>query len=394
MKTLVLVHKTFLQDQWIDRAKFFTTATLGIIRQNKIDTDKDIVIGMLQSISQKDYDENIFKDFGFVIVDECHDIASRVFSRALYKTGSEYTLGLSATPKRLDGLTKVLYWYLGNMLYQEEREQDNKIIVRKVNFTSYDPLFIEKKLWTKGKKVPFIPSMITNLTQIKRRNTILINIINTLRKNSKRKILVLSNRIAHLEYIKQECDVYIQQDIENDKILKDECPTYLYVGKTKPEERKSAELYGSVLFSSYSMSAEGLDIDRLNTVVLATPIKNITQSIGRIMRKVLTTADMAPLIVDIADDLSVFSHQGDGRMKVYKKSGYCVKEIFANDEFQVSSKSYHNSGGKYLENDHMKIKQIFSDDELNNFDTTGEVEIKKEKFHTDITEVFKDFDFD
>jgi len=53
VKTLVIVHKTFLLNQWKERAEQFTNASVGIIQQNKIDVDgKDIVIGMLQSIAK------------------------------------------------------------------------------------------------------------------------------------------------------------------------------------------------------------------------------------------------------------------------------------------------------------------------------------------------------
>ena len=58
---------------------------------------RDIVIGMLQSISMKDYPEDTYQDFGMCIVDECHHIAAEVFSRSLSKVNCYYMLGLSAT---------------------------------------------------------------------------------------------------------------------------------------------------------------------------------------------------------------------------------------------------------------------------------------------------------
>ena len=61
----------------------------------------------------KEYPESVFKDFGFVIYDECHRLGAETFSRALLKTGCKYTLGLSATPNRADGLSKVFQWHLG-----------------------------------------------------------------------------------------------------------------------------------------------------------------------------------------------------------------------------------------------------------------------------------------
>jgi superfamily II DNA or RNA helicase len=77
VKTLVIVHKSFLLNQWKKRAEQFTDASVGIIQQNKIDIEgKQIVIGMLQSIAKDKYDSEIFKDFGFTIIDETHHIAA------------------------------------------------------------------------------------------------------------------------------------------------------------------------------------------------------------------------------------------------------------------------------------------------------------------------------
>lgn len=364
-KTLVLVHKTFLQDQWIARATEFTNAKIGFIRQSNVDINgKDIVIGMIQSISMKSYDPTIFNDFGLVIVDECHHIASRVFSQALYKTGCIYTIGLSATPKRVDGLTKVIYWYLGKMLYKEERKSDNNVIVQKLNLQLSDPLFIEKTLWVKGKIVPAIPKMITNLSKINRRNQIIIDIIDTLRKNTKRKILILSGRINHLEYLKHEVDELIQKDINSGKMIQEECKTAFYIGKMNSSKRKEAEDIGDILFASYEMAHEGLDINRLDTVILVTPKKNVVQAIGRIMRKIITKNDLKPLIIDLTDDLSIFNRQGEVRYNLYKKNNYCIYEFMINDEYQIPLKLYNNAKHKFRKEDNILIKKIFDENEM------------------------------
>jgi superfamily II DNA or RNA helicase len=366
LKTLVLVHKTFLQDQWIARAKEFTTAKLGTIRQDTIDIDgKDIVIGMIQSISMKNYDNAIFSKFGVIIVDECHHVASKVFSRALYKTGSLYTIGLSATPNRMDGLTKIIHWYIGKTLYKEESNKNEHVIVRKLDLQIHDPLFVEKTQWTKMGTVPSIPKMVTNFCKIKRRNHVILRIIDTLRKNPKRKILILSNRISHLEYLKTEVDKKIQNDVENGKIMKDECKTFYYIGKTKPLERKQAELYGDILFASYEMAQEGLDIGSLNTLILSTPKRSITQAIGRIMRKILTQNDVEPLIVDLCDNISTFYKQGESRYKLYKKNKYKISEFIVGDHCQVTYDSYYRNKNIIDVKDNIKISEIFNEDKLN-----------------------------
>ena len=102
VKTIVIVHKEFLMDQWKERIEFFLPeARVGKIQGDVVKIeDKDIVIGMLQSISMKDYPDDVFSSFGFVIYDECHHLGAEVFSRSLIKVGCKYTLGLSATLAR------------------------------------------------------------------------------------------------------------------------------------------------------------------------------------------------------------------------------------------------------------------------------------------------------
>ena len=74
LKTLIIVHKEFLLRQWIERIEqFLPDAKVGKIQAKTIDTeDKDIVICMLQRLSMKDYPKDMFKEYGFMVVDEVH----------------------------------------------------------------------------------------------------------------------------------------------------------------------------------------------------------------------------------------------------------------------------------------------------------------------------------
>jgi len=140
-KVLVIVHKNFLADQWYRRIKggvnpdtekfeegFMPEAKVGRIQAQIFDIeDKDIVIAMLQSVSMKEYEMTAFDSFGFVVIDECHCIPCKVFSRALRKVNAPYMVGLTATPSRTDGLFKVLQWYLGKIEYiMKEDTKENK----------------------------------------------------------------------------------------------------------------------------------------------------------------------------------------------------------------------------------------------------------------------------
>ncbi len=334
VKTLVIVHKSFLQDQWIDKIKQFMPSTrIGIIRQNNINVENtDIVVGMLQSIAMKDYDQSIFKGFGLVINDECHHTASRVFSNMLHKTCATYQIGLSATPIRADGLTKVINWYIGDTMYSEKQRINKQVVAKMIYYKSCVPCFKELKAWRNKKMRIDTVKMITNLCEMTERTNHIVDIINELRNYPERKILILSERKKHLTAIKTLVDASIVKDIENEKILPDECRTYYYTGDSKKAERVEAEQHGDILFATYALAHEGLDIERLNTIILTTPKKNIIQSVGRIMRKILQVGDVRPLIIDVSDRLSAFISQTKIREKEYKKNKYKIEKFYVRNK--------------------------------------------------------------
>ncbi len=344
-KTLIIVAKSFLMNQWIDRIEKFTDAKIGIIRCNKIDVkNKDIVVAMLQSLCARDYDENIFADFSTLIVDEAHHISSRIFHTALFKTAFKYTIALSATPKRSDGLTKIMHWFLGDTLCDIDRKKDSRIVVKTFMYESTHANFTEKKIWIPAKKktAPNIAKMHTLLTEIPDRNKFLVDIINTLRAKKERKILILSHRIEHLVVLKKEVDICIKRDELAEIIEKDEIKTHMYYSKTTEAERRDAETYADILFSTFAMAEEGLDIERLNTVILATPKKKIEQSVGRIMRKVLKKGDTDfPIIIDIYDNYSAFANWGEFRDQYYKKYNYFISQIYAINSKALTKKEFH-----------------------------------------------------
>jgi superfamily II DNA or RNA helicase len=305
IKTLVIVHKTFLLNQWKERAEEFTNAHVGIIQQNKIEIEgKQIVIGMLQSIAKDKYDQDIFKDFGLVIFDEAHHAPSKYFSQALPIISCKKTLGLSATPKRSDKLEKILYWYFGNIMYKLDNVTNDKVLVNIYQYKLDHEKFREYKLRNgEINRAKTINKIIT----IGRRNKFIINIIREMIE-PKRKIIILSDRVEHLKLLKERLEKYNTED----KII----TTSFYIGGMKMEKLKLSE-EAQVIFATYSMAAEALDIPELNTLFMVTPRREIEQAVGRILRKIdpLTR----PIIYDFIDMMPSFINQGRYRKQFYKK---------------------------------------------------------------------------
>ena len=305
VKTLIIVHKTFLVNQWLERIEqYLKNVSVGYIYQNIIDIDKDIVIGMLQSISMKKYDDEIFEDFDLVIFDEVHHLGAKIFSQALLKIQSKYTLGLSATPNRKDRLEKVFYWYLGPLIYYDEPTHNSIVQVNIYNYKLSEPNELLTLKLIKSTKTINYSRMLANLTKIDKRNQFIINLLNDLIKDSNRKILLLSNSIEHIKTLEKELKL----------------TSYgLYIGGMKKDKLKLSETR-QIILASYAMASEGLDIKDLNTLILATPKSDIIQSIGRILRKDHNTT--IPTIYDIIDNNNVFIAQSKKRLKNYKNNNF------------------------------------------------------------------------
>lgn len=313
VKTLIIVHKTFLLNQWKERAEEFTDAKIGIIQQNKIDVEgKDIVLGMLQSIAKDKYDDNIFDEFGLVIFDEAHHAPSKYFSRALPIIAAKKTIGLSATPKRSDRLEKVLYWYFGDIMYQIETKKNETVLVNIVYYNTNDPKFKEYKMYTGDINRP---KTINKIVELEQRNKYIISLLLEVLNEKGRKVIILSDRVNHLTLLKTLLDV---NNITSD----------YYIGGMKQEKLKQAET-AQVIFATYSMASEALDIPDLNTLFMVTSRREVEQSVGRILRKI--NPNIRPLIYDFTDSLTVFINQGYNRKKFYKKMGFEIKITNYND---------------------------------------------------------------
>jgi len=310
-KTLIIVHKEFLMNQWIERiAEFLPGARVGKIQGPVFDIyDKDIVIGMIQTIYDKEYPANAFSSFGLTIVDEVHRIGSEQFSRTLLKTITPCMLGISATVDRKDQLTKVLYMFIGNKIYSEARSADDEVCVRAIQYVSGDTEFNEVAYDFRGS--PKYSTMISKLCEFGPRSDFIVKVVGDLiRENPDNQIMILCHNRSLL--------TYLHDAIEYRKIAS----TGYYVGGMKQADLNETETKAIVL-ATYAMAAEALDIKTLATLVMVTPKTDIVQSVGRILR----VKHENPIIVDIVDSHDLFQNQWKQRRQFYKKCNYRINQI-------------------------------------------------------------------
>lgn len=324
LKTVVLVHKQFLLDQWEERIRMFLPgARIGKVQGTVQDVEnKDIILVMLQTVATRDY-MHLFQNCGQLIVDECHHIAAKVFCGAMFRIPVKYTLGLSATPNRKDGLEYVIHWFLGPTVLTMENISENKVDVIMKEFDLDYP----DEVYNKMKKLA-LPVMITNLSDMKERNEKIVEIAIELLDEKERQILILSERREQLKTLQTMFDM----------LYPDNALTGLYIGGMKQTDLKFAESK-RIMLSTYAMTSEGFDNPNLNTLIFATPKTNIEQSVGRILRKV---HDINPVIIDIVDNYSLFKVQGYQRRYYYKNKQYTLfknnRESCIKDETQEEVK--------------------------------------------------------
>lgn len=307
-KTLIIVHKEFLLNQWMERIQqYLPTARVGRIQGQIIDIEnKDIVIGMLQSLSMKDYADSVFSSFGMLLIDEVHHIGSEVFSCSLFKIVTKYTLGLSATMDRKDGTTYVFKMFLGDILYRMTEKKQRFVQVRAIQYQSGDREFAKVEYDFRGN--PAFSTMISKLCDYKPRTDFIIRILKDMFvENPEQQIMVIAHNRSILEYIH---DTIVEQGFAT---------VGYYVGGMKEAALKKTE-DKQVVIATYAMAAEGLDIKTLCTIVMVTPKTDIEQSVGRILR----SDHEMPVVVDIVDSHEPFQKQWIKRRAFFKKENYRI----------------------------------------------------------------------
>ena len=257
-----------------------------------------------------------------VIVSNCHHISSEVFSRALPKVSFKYTLGLTATPNRADGLQKVFEWFLGSIVYKSKNEKKHNVFIKIFTIDDTNDTYCKLETGYDGK--PITARMINNVAYYLPRTLLIIDIIKQVMSENERKMLLLSDRRDHLKTFYEQL-TELGYDVG------------YYIGGMKQKDLDISETK-PIILGTFSMSSEALDIPELNTLFMTTPKSNIEQSVGRILRK---THNVRPLIIDIKDDFIPFKNQANKRKTFYKKNKY---ESF---EINIPTTNYQSILDKY-----------------------------------------------
>ena len=297
VKTLVLVHKTALLEQWAQRLSDYfkiDIASIGILGKGKKKLNGNLDIATLQSLKNR---PELIENYSQVIIDEAHHIPAVSFEVPLKRFRGKYMLGLSATPKRKDGMEAIMYLQCGDIVQSKIEKNRLKHTLKVVN-TSYETMLKHFSL------------MLGEITEDEKRNRQIVDEILKLRS---RKILVLSERIEHLNTLWHLLDA------------KGVNAVLIYGGLKSKEKRLQFEKakVASVVLATSSYIGEGIDIGHLDTIVFTMPIsysERVVQYLGRVGRE-----GQQCLAIDFVDtNVPMLRSSFNKRMRGYKKMGYIL----------------------------------------------------------------------
>jgi superfamily II DNA or RNA helicase len=303
-KTLVVTHTVSLRNQWAKEVEKVYGFKPGIIGSGQFDLDSPIVIGNTQTLYRNI--EKIRKEFGTIILDEMHHVSSPTFSKILDTNYCRYKIGLSGTIERKDGKHVVFRDYFGNTLFKPPKEN---YMTPTVHLVASEIRFMD------GAKVPWA-NRVTKLSNDEEyRHT--VSMLAAAYAARGHKVLVVSDRVAFLK----ACT-----ELSGDKAV---CVT----GEVAQEDREGLIdqiLYGdaNILYGTQAIFSEGISVDTLSCLILATPVNNeplLTQLVGRVIRK--KEGKVSPVIIDIHLKGNTARKQASNRVGFYMKQGWDMKYL-------------------------------------------------------------------
>jgi superfamily II DNA or RNA helicase len=328
-RTLILVHRKPLMEQWLARVSEFLgldKKQIGLWGGKKCNGEQPVVIAMIQGLMKSSSASGIFDEFGHVIIDECHHVPATSFEALMKECSSRYILGLTATPQRKDGLQKILFLQCGPIRHELEQHAEDHIPrymhVRHLKMNWHDDVPVAlHEIWDR-------------LIHDENRNQLIVHdAVNRLEE--RRSCALLSDRKEHLEILSE----MLRQNLVNPKKI------FHLTGSLSAKSRHLVmneiqaaieEKNGFLLLATSSLIGEGFDIPALDTLILAMPISfrgRLTQYAGRIQRRLDGKSDSR--IFDYTeDDVPVSISMFRKRLQAYRAMGYQLVDSHAKQSDQ------------------------------------------------------------
>ena len=302
-KTLVVTHTLALRKQWEDEVEKVFGFKAGIIGSGKFELDHPIVIGNIQSLYRKI--PQIRQEFGTIILDEMHHCSAPTFSRIIDKNCARHKIGLTGTLQRKDGRHVVFRDYFGDNVLTPPKEN---FMDPKVNILRLDIRFMD------GNNIPWANRVNELAYNPEYQHSVAMTAASYAAKGHK--VLVVSDRVDFLKNCAK---------LTGDNAV---CVTGAIHHEDRADIIKQIFDDKDVLYGTQSIFSEGISLNILSCLILATPVNNeplLTQLIGRIIRDYEDKKQ--PIVVDINLIGKTASRQASMRMGYYLKEGYEISTL-------------------------------------------------------------------
>lgn len=337
VNTLILVHTKALLDQWRERLEQYLEVDFvpveqpkergrrkkfkkfGALSSTENSLNGKIDIALLQSCISDNEVKPFVRDYGMVIVDECHHAPAASFERVLKEVNAKWVYGLTATPIRKDGHQSIIFMQCGEIRFtadskaQQERQTFQRLLIPR--FTSYRNLSDDNGY----------TAIAQSLSEDDTRNRLILDDVRKVLGEG-RSPIVLTGLTSHVDYLAEECRKICPNVIRlvgNDlaKAKRQEMERLKSIPNTEP----------LVVVATGKYVGEGFDLPRLDTLMLALPVSwkgLIAQYTGRLHRDYpgkseVRIYDYIDLRVPICDSMY------KKRLHGYKAVGYSV--VVANE---------------------------------------------------------------
>jgi superfamily II DNA or RNA helicase len=337
VNTLILVNKVSLVNQWKEKLSEFLTineqietkgkrgkknqSIFGQIGGGKQTRNGIIDIAIMQSLSRMGEVKDFVKDYGMVIVDECHHVPAFSFESILKNVSAKYVYGLTATPSRKDGHHPIIFMHCGPIRYRddakkqaEKRPFDHFIVPRFTPFRIHPLAEKEEKEWT-------IQELYAELVKNEIRNQLIVDDVVKCHQKGKN-CIVLTERVEHVKILSEMLAQKIPDAISVTGGMGNKDTREILQKISKSPKDKPLTLIATGRFIG-----EGFDEPRLDTLFLAMPISwkgTLQQYAGRLHR--LFEAKKEALIFDYIDiHVRMFERMYNRRLSGYASIGYKMK---------------------------------------------------------------------
>ncbi len=321
VNTLIITFNLSLLKQWKERIKeFLKINEVGQVGDGKNTLTNIIDVASIKTIYNEGKFNDVVKNYGMIIIDECHHSSAYTYEAALNKVNAKYVYGVSATPEKENGHTPIIKMQCGDIRYKVNMKEYNK----KLN--------LGMKVYSRNVHLNYVNKNVNDykineiydlITKDDIRNEQVIKDVESEFKKGKN-ILVLTERLEHLEYLCEKLsnitnNIIVYRGGLGKKVLKkyDELNTNI---KENNENK--------IIVATSSCIGEGFDDSSLEVLFLTMPISSINRIVqytGRLHRKNKNKKEI--IVYDYVDDnFSMIRNMFLRRKKAYEKVGYEIVE--------------------------------------------------------------------